>query len=108
MPFIAWSLILKPNYNNLIQYGGWFTYVLSKKTIQIFICFVEYEKVTWGQYKISTTTNWDRYEFSLVEANSANIIAHTFFTSLSDWVMNQVSARIQKLGHNDIIANLVD
>ena len=79
-----------------------------KKTIQIFICFVEYEKVTWGQYKISTTTNWDRYEFSLVEANSANIIAHTFFTSLSDWVMNQVSARIQKLGHNDIIANLVD
>lgn len=95
MPFVACSLVLEPKYPNLLQYGGWFTYVISKTTIQVFFCFVEYREVSWGEFRNETITKWNREEFSLSKENSMNEIVNAFFSSLVDWASVRIKARLE-------------
>lgn len=97
VPFITCLLTLIPKYPNLLQYAGWMTYIISKTKIQIFYCFTEYIESTWGKYEQSTNTKWIRIEFILATNISATSIIDEFYTKLSDWVVDRVTARIHRL-----------
>ena len=102
MPFVTCSLILEPKYPNLLQYGGWLTYVISKTTIQVFFCFVEYREVSWGDFRNEMITKWTREEFSLSKENSMSEIVNTFFASLADWTSVRVKERLEVISSGPI------
>ncbi len=96
LPFIGFSLILEPRYPNLLQYGGWLTYVISKTTIQVFSCMVEYQETSWGEYKDSATTKWNRAEFQLIDSGAVSAIVKNFYVELSSWATERIQNRLNK------------
>ena len=96
LPFLAYRLTLKPKHPNLIQYGAWFTFVISKTRIQIFLSFVEYNEISWDKYSPGQTTQWERHEFDLASRNSAQYIVETFYKNFIEWTTERVKARLEK------------
>ncbi|MDQ1816374.1 caspase family protein [Massilia sp. CCM 9210] len=96
LPFLAYRLALKPKHPNLIQYAAWFTFIISKTQIQIFLSFVEYSEVSWDKYRPGLTTQWERHGFVLKSAQPTKEIVKTFYTQFIEWTTERVKARLEK------------
>lgn len=96
LPFLAYRLILQPKHPNLIQYAAWFTFLISKTQIQIFLCFIEYDEVSWDKYRPGTTTQWERHGFVLRSARPTRDIVDTFYREFIEWTTERVRARLEK------------
>ncbi|WP_081075574.1 caspase family protein [Burkholderia stagnalis] len=92
LPFYSFQIILKPKLPNLTQYGGWFTYFLSKTSLQSFICFEEYKEVAWGQYSRSFVSEWMPAEFNLAGFDGGGPLVNTFVTELERFVSGKVAS----------------
>ena len=96
LPFLAYRMILKPRHPNLIQYAAWFTFVISKTTVQVFFSFMEYDEVSWDKYRPGLTTKWERHGFSLTSAGPAAEIVTVFYEKFVAWTTERVKARLAK------------
>jgi hypothetical protein len=97
MAFVSFRIQLQPKHPNLAQYGAWLTYIISKTTIQAFFAFVEYQEVSWGDYRSGVTTQWDRHAFPLSNGEPATDIAKLFYSQFSDWAADQVRNRLARI-----------
>jgi len=94
LPFISFSLLLKPQLPNLTQYGGWVTYFLSKTNIQAFYCFSAFKEVNWGEYRRTSPTEWEPINSKLTDANGPSTIAAAFTSKLEQFVESDVAKRL--------------
>ncbi|MGS0943698.1 caspase family protein (plasmid) [Pseudomonas luteola] len=97
LPFYSCKINLSPNYPNLTQYAGWITFLLSKKSIQFFYCFVEYKETTWGTYRIAHISEWIPTSSNLVNFDGGKEVCSSFASALDQYVSTNIA---NKLGVN--------
>ena len=94
LPFQAFRIELKPLLPNLTQYGGWMTFILSKRSVQTFYCFAEYKEVAWDKYHYESVTEWQSSAFSLASFEGGTTIVMGFTAALERYVTACVAARL--------------
>lgn len=94
LPFLTHTSTVSPRLPNLLQYKGWFTFIVSKTKIQLFYCFAEYREVSWGHFEYNTSTSWNRIEFQLTSPQGILYAAQNFFKGLIEWVEERTRARL--------------
>jgi hypothetical protein len=101
MPFLTYVSTFTPRLPNLLRYKGWFTFLLSKTTIQIFYCFAEYREISWSEFTLSTATNWSRKSFPLAAPESPADIARDFHGALLEWVAERTRSRLLSIADSE-------
>lgn len=94
MPFQTFCLTLHPELHNLALYRAWLTFLISKKTIQVFHSFVEYKEVSWGKYEESELAGWSRNAYDLAKPSEITELPTIFFDTFNVWVMDKIKKRL--------------
>ena len=94
LPFISFLILLKPKSPNLTQYGGWFTYFLSKTSIQAFYCFSAFKETNWGEYRRGSASEWEPVNWKLADTEDTSAIAVSFLEKLQDFVEKDIADRL--------------
>lgn len=94
LPFISFLILLKPKSPNLTQYGGWFTYFLSKTSIQAFYCFSAFKEFNWGEYRWISASQWEPISWKLADTEDASSIATSFLEKLQDFVERDIADKL--------------
>lgn len=97
VPFLTYVSTFSPKLPNLLKYKGWFTFLISKTTIQIFYCFAEYREVSWAEFDLSTTSDWMGVSYSLASREGIPDVSQSFQKALFEWIDERTRARLATL-----------
>ena len=86
---------------NLTQYSGWLTFMLSKRTMQVFFCFAECKEVAWDKFVAVNPTDWKSHSYSLARFGGGAHIVECFMTEFQHYVESCVQARLESHSESD-------